>query len=202
MGFNYEQYELAASINNVDNDSWSNANGYNKADLISKIKNAKETVIDRNGKLNLAQAAYDEANGRKCSGCGGRKEPKCHDRCWAKESDKANRANDIRVYTAEIKTANDNIDSWQKELDIIAEEEANKVVDMPTSSTPSTPTNTEANSSSTNPVGGKKPEITRPQDSPVSSVGVSKSNTMLYVGIGAGILILGIVTIILIKRNK
>jgi colicin import membrane protein len=121
MGFNIEQYE-SVIVNN--NGNWSNANGYDKADLNSKIRNAKDTIIDRTGKRNSAQAQYDDANGRNCSA---KKSKDNHPLCWKKEADKADRANDITVYTAEIDTANFNIGAWEHELDIIAQEEADAI---------------------------------------------------------------------------
>ena len=220
MGFNYEQYELAIAKKTSDFsncDGWSNANGYNKADLNSKIKDAKDTIIDRTGKRNLAQSAYDEANGRKCSGCGGKKEPSCHDRCWAKESDKNDRANDIRIYTAEINTANSNIGAWEHELDVIAEEEANtptpSPTPVPTAPSPTPTSGTTTTGGNTNTTTGGNTNTTNTTTTTTTgglvkpNVGVgatpdtTKSKTKNYLIIGGAVLILGIVGFFVFRKK-
>lgn len=104
MGFNYEQYQIALAkpTNNYSNcDGWYNATG-DVADLQAKLANLESNLAYNIGRRDEFQAKYDEADGRQCSGCGGRKQPKCHDRCWAKESDKANALNEVNLATMRI----------------------------------------------------------------------------------------------------
>lgn len=207
-------------------DNWSNGSGYTKAELIDKINNAKRSITDLNGKLADAQSQYDEANNRRCSGCGGRREPSCHDRCWAKESDKANRANDINVYSGQINTANTNIGLWQADLEVILEEERNPPTPPPAPAPapspapdPFTPTQgggtTTGSTTTTTQGGGSTP--TRGGGTNTSTGGTTtttqgggtssgtpnetKSKTGLYIGIGVGVLALGIITFAVLTRK-
>jgi hypothetical protein len=180
MGFNYEQYELSASRDNVDYNSWSNATGYTKEELISKIRTAKDSIEKSINDRNTAQLNYDEANNRSCpSPCKG----KCHPNCDTKTTDKNYNLGIINSTTLTINTANANIPTWQNELDDLIEKEAN---------TPSSNTG-----------GGTSKPNTGTGTSGGTDTGANpkKSNTVLYASIGGAVLILGLVGFF-VFRNK
>ena len=184
MGFNYEQYELSASRDNVDYNSWSNATGYTKEELISKIRTAKDSIEKLTNDRDSAQVNYDEANGRYCANkCGNRNQPKCHSECWSKERDKNNYLGILNSKNSAIGTARANIAVWQTELDDLIEKEAN-------TPSPNTGGGTSGGGTpSPNTGGGTGGSTTKPNTGGGTGGGTGidstpeKSNTVLYASI-------------------
>jgi hypothetical protein len=175
MGFNIEQYELGDVYSNGAD--WSNATGYTKAELISKIRDAKDSIEKLTKDANSAQVKYDEANGRYCANrCGKGNQPKCHSECWSKERDKSNYLGILNGANLAIGTARANIPVWQNELDDLIEKEAN---------TPAPNTGGGTGGGSTPNTGGGTGGGT--------GTTPKKSNTVLYASIGGAVLILAVV---------
>lgn len=186
MGFNIQQYEQAIANNN--NGNWSNATGYTKEELISKIRTAKDSIENWTNELNTANVNYAEANDRSCpSPCN----KKCHPECWSKTRDKEDNMAVINDRNLSINTAKANISVWQNELDDLIEKEAN-------TTTPNTGGGTTTGGGTATGGGAKKPntgETTTGGETP------KKSNTVLYASIGGAVLILGVVGYF-VFRNK
>jgi hypothetical protein len=173
MGFNIQQYKQAIAKNGGDN--WSNASGYTKEELISKIRTAKDSIEQWTNEKNTAQVKYDEANGRYCAdGCGKRRNAPCHSECWSKTRDKDANLAVLNDRSLSINTAQANIPMWQNELDGLIEKEAN------------TPTNTSGSTT-------KKPNTGGGTTTTGGATTEKKSNTILYASIGGAVLILGVV---------
>jgi len=99
-----------------NDDDYSNATGYTEAELVSKIRTAKDRLLVVTAENDSARIWYDEANARKCSG----KRP-YHSACDTKEAHK-NTSFAIRENTlAEMKRIYANIPVWQEELDGLIE---------------------------------------------------------------------------------
>jgi len=100
-------------------DDYSNATAYTEAELVSKIRTAKDRLLVVTPENDSARIWYDEANARKCS----RKKP-YHSECWSKEDHKKT-SFAIRENTlAEMKRIYANIPVWQEELDGLIEARA------------------------------------------------------------------------------
>lgn len=181
MGFNVEQYEMGDVYSNGAN--WSNATGYTKAELISKIRTAKDSIEKSINDRNAAQVRYDEANARNCAKDCSRKK-NCHSECWSKTRDKDYNLGILNSTTLAINTAQANIPVWQNELDDLIEKEAN---------TPSLNTGDGTGGTTTKPNtgGGTGGTATTPK----------KSNTMLYASIGGAVLILGVVGFFVFRKK-
>ena len=171
MGFNIQQYEMGDVYSNGD--SWSNATGYTKEELISKIRDAKDSIEKMVNERNSAQVSYDEANGRNCAKDCSRKK-NCHSECWSKDRDKGNAESTINSRTLAINTATANISVWQNELEGLIEKEGN--------------TSTLGGGGA---VGGGA----------VTGATPEKSNTLLYASIGGAVLILGVVGYFVFKKD-
>ena len=175
MGFNIQQYEQAITKNGGDN--WSNASGYTKEELISKIRTAKDSIGKWTNEKNTAQVKYDEANGRYCAdGCGKRRNAPCHSECWSKTRDKDANLAVLNDRSLAISTAQANIPVWQNELDDLIEKEAN-------TPTPNTGGGTGTGGGTTK----------KPNTGSDTKTTPKKSNTVLYASIGGAVLILGVV---------
>lgn len=193
MGFNIQQYNQAISKNGGE--SWSNATGYTKEELISKIRTAKDSIEKWTNEKNTAQVKYDEANARNCADNCSRKK-NCHPECWSKTRDKDNNMAVLTDRTLLINTAKANIPVWQNELDDLIEKEANAPTNTGGGTTTSGGTTTGG--------GAKKPNTggtTTGGGTTTSGETPKKSNTVLYASIGGAILILGVVGYF-VFRNK
>jgi hypothetical protein len=190
MGFNIQQYELGAIRDNVDYNSWSNATGYTKAELISKIRTAKDSIEKWTNDRNSAQVRYDEANARYCAdGCGKRKNAPCHGACWSKTRDKDSNLGILNSTTLEINTAQANIPIWQNELDDLIEKEAN-------TPTPNTGSGASVNPIVTTSIMGAGLGTFTSNDATTKN-----SKTKNYLIIGGAVLVLVIVGFLIIRKK-
>jgi hypothetical protein len=187
MGFNIQQYEQAIAKNGGDN--WSNATGYTKEELISKIRTAKDSIEQWTNEKNSAQVRYDEANSRNCpSPCRDR----CHPKCDTKTADKEYNLAILNSRTLSINTAQANIPVWQNELDDLIEKEANTTSpNTGGGATTGGGTNTKPNTG-----GG-----TSPNTGGGTTTTPKKSNTVLYASIGGAVLILGVVGYFVFRKK-
>ena len=192
MGFNIQQYEQAIAKNGGD--SWYNATGYTKEELISKIRTAKDSVEKLTKERDEAQISYDEANARNCKDrCGKGNNAPCHPKCDTKTADKDKYLPIYLSAIAEINRNTANIPAWQTELDDLIEKEANTPAPNSDGGTPSS-AGTPYGAGTSNTGGGTSTTTG-------GGTTAKKSNTVLYASIGGAVLILGIVGYFVFRKK-
>ena len=186
MGFNIQQYEQAIAKNGGDN--WSNATGYTKEELVSKIRTAKDSIEQWTNEYNEAQVRYDEANARNCAKDCSRKK-NCNPKCDTKDVDKNYNAGVLTAKSLAISTAKANIPVWQNELDDLIEKEAIELAKTTTTTGggTGTGTGTGGGTGTGTGTGGGTTAI--------------KPKTKNYLIIGGAVLILGVVGFFVFRRN-